>query len=511
MRTAATMSRMPNWHLMPAARSLPLRVQTIANLGRLSIRCSRRAVPTYLYAALLSGQYQIPQIYCEVDAVYTNTAPVDAMRGAGRPEATFVVERLVERRRPRDSAAIRPPSAARISSTRSRIRRPFSLPTTPATMAPASRRRWSSPTTRALPSASAKRRATASCAASASRPISKPAGWRPRKQSARSAPAWAYGNPPRCGSIRPDRSKSSPAPTATDRATRPRLRKLSPIGSAFRSRTFRWCTATPTRCSSAWAPTARAPARSAFRRSSKRSTRSRPRPKKSRPICSRRPRAISSSRTENSASPAPTSPSAWGDVALNAYVAHKFSGQELEPGLKEGAFYDPTNFTFPAGCHICEVEVDPETGNTEIVAWTAVDDFGVIINPMIVEGQVHGGIAHGIGQALCEGAIYNKDGQLVTGSLMDYCDAARRSPADADSRRRRSPNARPIRSASRAAAKPAPLLRPPPSSTPSPTPSGPKPSPCRRRRRRCGRRCRSRASRCRTRHDEQEITENPDV
>jgi carbon-monoxide dehydrogenase large subunit len=111
---------------------------------------------------------------------------------------------------------------------------------------------------------------------------------------------------------------------------------------------------------------------------------------------------------------------AWGDVALNAYIAHKFSGQELEPGLKEGAFYDPINFTFPAGCHICEVEVDPETGTTEIVGWTAVDDFGVVINPMIVEGQVHGGIAQGVGQALLEGAIYNNDGQLVTGSFMDY-------------------------------------------------------------------------------------------
>ena len=93
---------------------------------------------------------------------------------------------------------------------------------------------------------------------------------------------------------------------------------------------------------------------------------------------------------------------------------------ELEPGLKEGAFYDPTNFTFPAGVHICEVEVDPETGNTEIVDWTAVDDFGIVINPMIVEGQVHGGIAQGVGQALCEGAVYDKDGQLVTGSFMDY-------------------------------------------------------------------------------------------
>ena len=111
---------------------------------------------------------------------------------------------------------------------------------------------------------------------------------------------------------------------------------------------------------------------------------------------------------------------AWGDVALNAYIAHKFTGGELEPGLKETSFYDPTNFTFPAGCHICEVEVDIETGKTEIVNWTAVDDFGTVINPMIVEGQVHGGVAHGVGQALLEGAVYDKEGQLVTGSLMDY-------------------------------------------------------------------------------------------
>ena len=102
-------------------------------------------------------------------------------------------------------------------------------------------------------------------------------------------------------------------------------------------------------------------------------------------------------------------------------MAHKFPTSEIEPGLKEGAFYDPTNFTFPAGCHICEVEVDPETGVTEIVNWVAVDDFGTIVNPMIVEGQVHGGIAHGVGQALLECAVYDPDsGQLLTGSYNDY-------------------------------------------------------------------------------------------
>jgi carbon-monoxide dehydrogenase large subunit len=112
----------------------------------------------------------------------------------------------------------------------------------------------------------------------------------------------------------------------------------------------------------------------------------------------------------------------FGEVALAAYVAHKFPTSEIEPGLKEGAFHDPTNFTFPAGCHICELEVDPETGIVTIAKWTAVDDFGTLINPLIVEGQVHGGIAQGVGQALTEGAIYDEEsGQLITGSYMDYC------------------------------------------------------------------------------------------
>jgi aerobic carbon-monoxide dehydrogenase large subunit len=113
---------------------------------------------------------------------------------------------------------------------------------------------------------------------------------------------------------------------------------------------------------------------------------------------------------------------AFGEVALAAYVAHKFPSSEIEPGLKEGSFHDPSNFTFPAGCHICEVEIDRDTGETKIVNWAAVDDFGTIINPMIVEGQVHGGIAQGVGQALTEACVYDKEsGQLLTGSYMDYC------------------------------------------------------------------------------------------
>ena len=129
--------------------------------------------------------------------------------------------------------------------------------------------------------------------------------------------------------------------------------------------------------------------------------------------------------------------------------------RELEPGLKEGAFYDPTNFTFPAGCHICEVEIDPETGVTRIANWVAVDDFGIVINPMIVEGQVHGGIAQGVGQALLESAVYDGDGQLVTGSLMDYTMPRADNLPSLHGRHDDDASARPIRSASRAAARPA--------------------------------------------------------
>ena len=109
------------------------------------------------------------------------------------------------------------------------------------------------------------------------------------------------------------------------------------------------------------------------------------------------------------------------DVAFAAYVPHNYPLEELEPGLDEKAFYDPGNFTFPAGCHICEVEIDPETGVVVIVNWVAVDDFGKVINPMIVEGQVHGGVTQGVGQALLESCVHDQDtGQLLTGSYMDY-------------------------------------------------------------------------------------------
>ena len=111
---------------------------------------------------------------------------------------------------------------------------------------------------------------------------------------------------------------------------------------------------------------------------------------------------------------------AWGDVTLAAYVPHNYPLEDIEPGLEETAFYDPSNFTYPSGAYACEVELDPETGHVTIERFSAADDFGNIVNPMIVTGQVHGGLAQGIGQALMENCTYDSDGQLLSASYMDY-------------------------------------------------------------------------------------------
>ncbi|MCG8442340.1 MAG: xanthine dehydrogenase family protein molybdopterin-binding subunit [Caulobacterales bacterium] len=111
----------------------------------------------------------------------------------------------------------------------------------------------------------------------------------------------------------------------------------------------------------------------------------------------------------------------FAEVAGAAYAGHHFPTDEIEPGLSATSTFDPSNFTFPAGCHICEIEIDGATGVPTIVNFVAVDDFGAVGNPMIVEGQVHGGLVQGIGQALLEHGVYDNEGQLVTGSYMDYC------------------------------------------------------------------------------------------
>ena len=321
-----------------------LRVKTIANLGAYMSTFSS-SVPTYLYGTLLSGQYDIPAIYCEVDAVYTNTVPVDAYRGAGRPEATFVVERLIEvgaRELGVDPADLRQKNFIKTFPHQTPVIMTYDA-------GDYQRLAQEGAGDRRLRGFGKRKRESArqaSCAASASRPTSKPAGSHRARRSARLAAVSACGNRPRCGSIRPARSRSSPAATSTARATRPRSPRSSPNGSASRSTMSASCMATPTRCSSAWAPMARAPARSAFRAIVKALDKVEVKAKK---IAAHLLEAAEGDIVfkDGKFTVAGTDKSAaWGDVALAAYTAHNLSAG-MEPGLKEGAFYDPDQLHLP--------------------------------------------------------------------------------------------------------------------------------------------------------------------
>jgi carbon-monoxide dehydrogenase large subunit len=116
---------------------------------------------------------------------------------------------------------------------------------------------------------------------------------------------------------------------------------------------------------------------------------------------------------------APARGKSFAEVAAFAYIPVPLP-EGLEPGVSEEAFFEPTNNTYPFGCHISMLEIDRDTGEPKLLKLVAVDDAGNLINPLIVEGQIHGGLAQGIGQAMIEEAVYNSDGQLVTGSFMDY-------------------------------------------------------------------------------------------
>jgi len=398
---------------------LAVRVKTIANLGAYMSTFSS-SIPTYSYAPLLSGQYDIPQIYCEVDAVYTNTVPVDAYRGAGRPEATFVVERLIE------------VAARELGQEPSELRRKNFIRTfphqTPVIMAYDSGD-YDASLKKALELADYKgfpKRKRDAARAGKLRGI----GLAAYIEACGIAPSQAVGslgcgvglwesaevrvNP--TGSIEVltgSHSHGQGHETTFAQLVSERLGVPFDNVSIVHGDTDKVQFGMGTYGSRSGSVGMSAIVKALDKIEAK-----------AKKVAAHMLEAAESDIEfkDGKFSVAGTDKSAaWAEVALNAYTAHKFVGQELEPGLKEGAFYDPTNFTFPAGCHVCEVEIDPETGNTEIVAWTAVDDFGVVINPMIVEGQVHGGIAQGVGQALCERAVYDKDGQLLTGSFMDYC------------------------------------------------------------------------------------------
>jgi carbon-monoxide dehydrogenase large subunit len=397
---------------------LGLRVKTVANLGGYASLFAP-SVPTYLYATLLSGQYDIPAIYAEVDAVYTNTTPVDAYRGAGRPEATYVVERLME-------VAAREIGVDPASFRRRNFIKKFPHQT-PVIMA-YDTGDYAASLDKALALIDYKgfgKRRRASAREGKLRGI----GFSAYIEACGIAPSQAVGslgagvglwesaevrvNP--TGNVEVltgSHTHGQGHETTFAQLVSERLGIPIDQVSIVHGDTDKVQFGMGTYGSRSGAVGMSAIAKALDKVEAKAK-------KVAAHLLEADPGDIEFKDGKFTVAGTDRA-KAFAEVALAAYTAHGFPSSELEPGLKEGAFYDPTNFTFPAGCHICEVEIDPETGRVEIANYVAVDDFGVIINPMIVEGQVHGGIAQGIGQALYEHTVYDASGQLLTGSYMDY-------------------------------------------------------------------------------------------
>ncbi len=399
-------------------RFLALRVHTTANLGAyLSTFAS--AIPTILYATLLAGQYATPSIYCEVQAVFTNTVPVDAYRGAGRPEATFLLERIVEtaaRELKIDPAELRRRNFIRSFPYATPVGLTYDTGDYEATLA------------RALALADV-RGFAARKAESATKGLLRGIGHSCYIEACGIAPsniAGALGA--RAGLFEAGEVRVHPTGKVTvftgshshgqghettfAQVVADRLGIGIDDVDIQHGDTGKILFGMGTYGSRSLAVGGTAIVKAVDKIVAK-------------------GKKIAAHLLEASDSDiefvngefrvaGTDRKKAFAEVSLAAYVPHNYPLDRLEPGLNENAFYDPTNFTYPAGTYICEVEVDPGTGQVRVDRFTACDDFGNVVNPMIVEGQVHGGVAQGLGQALLEGCRYGADGQLLTGSYMDY-------------------------------------------------------------------------------------------
>ncbi len=398
---------------------LAMRVHTDANLGAYLSTFST-AVPTILYATLLAGQYTCPQIYVEVDAWFTNTAPVDAYRGAGRPEATYLLERLVSR------------CGWDLGLSQDEIRKrnfisqwPYQTPVA---------LQYDVGDYRACMDKAEKLADVAGFAArrqaSEAKGLKRGMGYSSYIEACGIAPsniAGALGARAglfECGEVRVHPTGSVTVFTGSHSHGQGHETTFAQVVAArlgipvenvdvVHGDTGR----VPFGMGTYGSRSISVGGAAIMRALDKIET-------KAKKIAAHLMEASDADvefangefTVKGTDKKVP-----FGQVALTAYVPHNYPLDKLEPGLNETAFYDPTNFTFPAGTYVCEVEIDPATGVVRVDRFTAVDDFGTIINPMIVEGQVHGGIVQGIGQALLENCVYDKDtGQLLTGSFMDY-------------------------------------------------------------------------------------------
>ncbi len=400
---------------------LALKVETTANMGAY-LSSFATSVPTYLYATLLAGQYTTPVIYANVKSAFTNTAPVDAYRGAGRPEATYVVERLVEvaaREMKLDPAEIR--------------RRNFIQPDQFPYQTPVALQydigNYGASLDKALEMIDYKgypARKAASQAQGKLRGI----GFSAYIEACGIAPSAVVGSLGagvglwESAQVRFNATGTVSIFTGSHSHGQGHETTFSQLvaetlGVPIENvEIVHGDTGSIPMGMGTYGSRSLAVGGSAIAKACDKII------EKSRKIAAHLMEAsvddvefdkgafrVKGTDKEKSIA----------EIAFTAYVPHNYP-EGLEPGLDETAFYDPLNFTYPAGVHICEVEIDPSTGVTDIVDWVAVDDFGKVINPMVVEGQVHGGIAQGVGQALLEGCVYDKDsGQLLTGSYMDYC------------------------------------------------------------------------------------------
>jgi len=398
---------------------LALRVLTRANLGAY-LSTFGTMVPSYLYAFLLAGQYTTPLIYSEVKAVFTNTAPVDASRGAGRPEATYLVERLA------DVAAVE------MGMDPAEIRRRNFIPKdafpyqTPVVQCYDSGD-YEAALDKAMELADYNGFAVRAEEAK-TRGKLRGIGFSSYVEACGIAPSAAVGqlgggvglwesaqvrfNP--TGNVQVFTGTHSHGQGHETTFAQLVTELLGvPIENieVIHGDTARTQFGMGTYGSRSLAVGGVAIAKACEKLI-----------EKGKKIAAH---AMEASEADIEFSNGNFSVAGTdramniGEVAFNAYVPHSYP-EGLEPGFDENAFFDPLNFSFPAGTHICEVEVDPETGTVEIVKYSAVDDFGTLVNPMIVEGQVHGGIVHGVGQALLEGCRYDEDGQLITATYMDY-------------------------------------------------------------------------------------------
>ncbi|MCB1412558.1 MAG: xanthine dehydrogenase family protein molybdopterin-binding subunit [Xanthobacteraceae bacterium] len=398
-------------------RILGLRVSTHANFGAYMSLFSS-SVPTYLYATLLSGQYNIPAIYAEVMGVYTNTTPVDAYRGAGRPEASYVVERMMEtaaRQLNVDPAELRKTNFITQFPHQTPVIMAYDTGDFHASLDAALK----SIDYAGFPARQAKAKSEGKLRGIGFSCYIEACGIAPSKavgSLGAGVGLWESAevrvNP--VGTIEiltGSHSHGQGHETTFSQLVADRLGISIDQVSIIHGDTDKVQFGMGTYGSRSLAVGGSAIVKAMEKVEAK-----------AKKIAAHALEASENDIVIENGEFKVTGTDkslALPMVALAAYTAHNLP-DGMEPGLKESAFYDPSNFTFPAGTYICEVEVDPGTGKTSFVNFVAADDFGRLINPMIVEGQVHGGLTQGIGQALLEGAVYDDSGQLVTASFMDY-------------------------------------------------------------------------------------------